>query len=259
MGGRLMTEEVQALLGGYAAGILTEAERRRLLETALRDQEVFDALAAELPLKELLDEAAVRRQLLAALEGRRRPLWLSIPAWAGAAAAIAVVALLLPRPTPTTGPSQESPWARPVARPAGSDAERAYRQLLDLPLRPDAATLTLAVDSDDGRFRLGARLRLHVTARQAGNLLMLEEREDGALTVLFPNEAQPFSRIVAGATLSVPPADQPGLALTPPAGSRRLRLAVLPVDVDPSAVNPSQIALSKDRIGLTEQRYVVVP
>lgn len=52
------------MVGGYASGTLTEDEQRVLFEAALRDQEVFDALAEDEALKELLDDPVTRRRLL---------------------------------------------------------------------------------------------------------------------------------------------------------------------------------------------------
>jgi hypothetical protein len=204
----------------------------------------------------------VRRQLRAALQARnRRRFWLSPPVWAGAAAAagIAVVALVLTRPPATDGPVGETPWSRPVGRRLGSEVERAHRRLFELPLRPAAVTLTVVGEPDDLRLRVDARARYQVVAQQAGNLLLLEEREDGSIAVLFPSDAQPFSRVAPGDTVDIPPAGQPGLSLTAPAGPRRLRLALLPVDLDPLSLETSQLQLFQDRIGLVEQRYLVLP
>ena len=61
-------EEVEKLLGGYSTGTLSESEREALLTTALRNQALFDALADEEALRELLNDPAARRRLLQALE-----------------------------------------------------------------------------------------------------------------------------------------------------------------------------------------------
>ena len=61
-------EQVQKLLGGYATGTLTPEERQALVEAALEDQEVFDALAREQSLRDLLRDPATKAQLLAALD-----------------------------------------------------------------------------------------------------------------------------------------------------------------------------------------------
>ena len=60
-------EEIQKLLGGYATDTLSEAERRALFEAALEDQELFDALAKEDALRDVLRDPSARQQLIAAL------------------------------------------------------------------------------------------------------------------------------------------------------------------------------------------------
>ena len=56
----MTADEARKLLGGYATGSLTEAERKVLFEAALQDQELFDELAGEQVLKEVLDEPGTR-------------------------------------------------------------------------------------------------------------------------------------------------------------------------------------------------------
>lgn len=59
--------ELEKLLGGFAADTLTSEEKERLYAVALQDQQLFNALADEQALKELLADPAVRRRLLQAL------------------------------------------------------------------------------------------------------------------------------------------------------------------------------------------------
>jgi hypothetical protein len=97
--------DLEKLLGGFAADTLTAEERSLLYTAALQDQQLFNALADEQTLKELLSDSDVRRRILASLEQKsasgvggvlpwldwfRRPAGL---AFAGglAAAALAVV------------------------------------------------------------------------------------------------------------------------------------------------------------------------
>lgn len=61
-------QDFETLLGGFAADTLTPEERTRLYTAALRDQQLFNALADEQALKELLADPAVRRRLLQALK-----------------------------------------------------------------------------------------------------------------------------------------------------------------------------------------------
>ncbi|HWC99807.1 MAG TPA: hypothetical protein VG456_23765 [Candidatus Sulfopaludibacter sp.] len=62
------SDTIRKLLGGYATGTLTPEEQQALFEAALTDQEVFDALAVEQPLHDLLRDPAARAQLLASIE-----------------------------------------------------------------------------------------------------------------------------------------------------------------------------------------------
>ena len=56
-------DEIRKLIGGYASGTLTAAEQQQLFEAALDDQDLFDELQKEQPLKELLSDPASREQL----------------------------------------------------------------------------------------------------------------------------------------------------------------------------------------------------
>jgi hypothetical protein len=101
--------DIRKLLGGYAADTLTAEERQALFEAALTDQDLFNELAREQALKELLEEPAARRQLLAALEEKpalvdRFRAWLGRPmAWVavGSLASVALLVVVAVRRTET--------------------------------------------------------------------------------------------------------------------------------------------------------------
>jgi hypothetical protein len=87
--------EAEKLLGGYATGTLTEAERKRLFTAALERQDLFDALLDEEALRELLCDPEAKAQLLAALAPappKVIPLWRH-PGLLGAAASLMVASL----------------------------------------------------------------------------------------------------------------------------------------------------------------------
>ncbi len=63
----MSNHELEKLLGGFAADTLTPEERTQLYQAALKDQQLFNALADEQALKELLADPLVRRRLLQAL------------------------------------------------------------------------------------------------------------------------------------------------------------------------------------------------
>jgi len=90
-------EDIRKLLGGYATGTLTAAEQEALFAGALEDQELFDALAREQPLRDALGDPAARAQLLAALEDAvpRRLAPSPWVVWPAAAAVSACAVLLL--------------------------------------------------------------------------------------------------------------------------------------------------------------------
>ena|SRR5215471_8545634 len=98
--------EIRKLIGGYATGSLSDAERRLLFEAALEDQELFDELMGEHALKELLDEPGARAKLIAALApaaAPRKPFLIRIWPWVAATGATAVGVVLsfgLLRPSP---------------------------------------------------------------------------------------------------------------------------------------------------------------
>jgi outer membrane biosynthesis protein TonB len=122
-------DDARKLLGGYATGSLTEAERRALFQAALEDQELFDELAGEQVLKEVLDEPGARQRLLATLEsGPHRIAWWMRPwPWAAAAATLAVVIGVVifnrtPPPEPPQQVAQVLKSAEPVAPPAPAPA-----------------------------------------------------------------------------------------------------------------------------------------
>lgn len=141
-------EEVQKLLGGYATGTLTPAEQQALFEAALDDQEIFDALAREQPLHDLLRDPAARAEVLAALDDRRSAgiwAWVRRPWVAGLAmASVAAIAVAVwqvsrrpaekavivaeNRPAQVPEAAQPSPAAAPT--PA-APAEKTARSFAD--------------------------------------------------------------------------------------------------------------------------------
>ncbi len=108
--------DLEKLLGGYAAGTLTDAEQQALCDAALHDQVLFEALLREQPLRDLLSDPAARERLLAAVDPPPRRAWRWRPVAAVLAmAAIGVIAAPIarrPRPVLT---SQAVPPPVPAA------------------------------------------------------------------------------------------------------------------------------------------------
>jgi hypothetical protein len=84
-------EEARRLLSGYATGSLTELERQLLFDASLEDQDLFDELAGEQTVKELMEIPGAKRRLLEALGPEKRALaWWP---WAAGVAAVATIAI----------------------------------------------------------------------------------------------------------------------------------------------------------------------
>lgn len=120
-------DEIRKLLGGYATDALTPDERRDLFQAALEDQELFNALANEDALKELLDDPVTRAQLRAAMQPRRRPqfhprrwlLGVAIPAVVAVALIVMMNRAGAPRLVATNEAKSEAPRVN-VNPPAAS-------------------------------------------------------------------------------------------------------------------------------------------
>jgi len=101
-------DDIQKLMGGYATGTLTPEERQALFEAALTDQELFDALAREEALREVLSDPAARAHLLAAMDDVPAPWyrqwWRPMTVMAAAVLVVAGVAVWqssrAPKPLP---------------------------------------------------------------------------------------------------------------------------------------------------------------
>src|SRR4051794_17262717 len=134
-----MTEDVRKLLGGYATGTLTQEERTLLYQAALEDASLFEALADEEALRDLLEDPRARAAVLNALENRPFTMTGALREWFGrpkskalvATGAVLLVAVVISQlrektpvevartSTPVTitapAPQQEAPVQTPAA------------------------------------------------------------------------------------------------------------------------------------------------
>src|SRR6266516_4496625 len=86
-------DDIQKLLGGYATGTLTPTEQQALFEAALEDQDLFDELAREQALRDLLRDPAAKAHLLTALDSNPPRWWVTW--WRPAAAAMAMAGVVV--------------------------------------------------------------------------------------------------------------------------------------------------------------------
>lgn len=133
----MANDDINDLIGRYATGSLTAEEQKRLYDAALDDQDLFDQLAQEEQVKQLLDEPGGRDRLIHALQPpRRKTGW--IFGAAATAALTVVIGVFLMRP-PAPKPAQVA-----VARPPSPVAVENAPQKAEAPARATAAPKPLA-------------------------------------------------------------------------------------------------------------------
>jgi len=131
------SNDILDLLGRYATGSLTDAERQRLFDAALSDQDLFEELAREQELKMLLEEPGARDRMIHALAPpTRRAVWILSAAVTAALSVVLIAFLMHPRPkpqqvsivspprAPVTTVTVPEPAPRPATVPRPSKAVR---------------------------------------------------------------------------------------------------------------------------------------
>ncbi len=137
--------DAERLLGGYATEILTNAEKCELFEAALEDQELFNALADEEALRELLSDPAHRGHLIEVLDQSlkpspkvapalplwRRPLWMGLAATLVLAASTHLILTRNPHIQDMALPSPASPQLEPPPEPRVKDLRQSTEQKME--------------------------------------------------------------------------------------------------------------------------------
>ena len=119
-------DEIEKLLGGYATGTLTPPERDALFQAALSNQALFDALAGEEALRELLQDPHSRRRLLASISPPAPahlswlPQWMANPRSLTLAGALATALLVVVGVRYQSTHSETAPALQPAAATATS-------------------------------------------------------------------------------------------------------------------------------------------
>ena len=257
------------LLGAYSTGTLKAAERRKLLEAALADQAIFNALADEETLREALEDAAFRDRVIARLRAlergapggvlRRTWIWLRRPVVIGPAVAVAALVCVM---VLRLGPNDPEPGRTAPAgygvQPKGLDLSSepradvvAFGEFLRRGRRapPGLADLDLNREGRVPAYAVGDTLRFEFSvSRDAAALLLLEDPA-GAVERLFPSRRQPSSRVVADTRVQIPRAGQGYRRVSGPAGRYRLTLLVFPPGVNPLgpvASEPRPLAVRRE-------------
>jgi len=151
-------QDIEKLLGGYATGTLTPDEEQALFAAALEDQQLFDRLAHEQPLRDLLRDPAARAALLATLNERPTPWYCRFALPLAAAAAVLLIGVpvavwRLHRPVPPAAliaqitsppPVQPALESAPAPLPPAASARPSLPQpkVLPEPAPPPTPTST---------------------------------------------------------------------------------------------------------------------
>ncbi|MBN8733700.1 MAG: hypothetical protein J0L64_24410, partial [Acidobacteria bacterium] len=148
--------EVERLLGGYAAGTLTDSEHSALMRAALDDQQLFDALADEEALRDALADPVFRARLRARLAPDAPParglrwMWWLAPALAAGLALLFVInrpdspktmemaSAKLPAPEASAPAQTPAPAPQPAPTAQARKAAPALSGRLDRDLSPRA-------------------------------------------------------------------------------------------------------------------------
>ncbi len=175
-------DEIRGLIGAYATGSLTEAERKILFEAALEDQELFDQLAQEQALKEAIETPGARARLLSALErAQPRTWWKASWLWATAAAAsVAVIAgiVLLRSSVKVEEEARLEPTELPAPVPPSIAAPAPQAPALPAPVQPRAAPEPKAAVPKQAEAEPESQAKVAVAAQAA----ITEKEEVAAAT-----------------------------------------------------------------------------
>jgi len=226
-------EEIRKLLGGYATNTLTESERRALMEAALDDQELFNALQDEEALRQLLADPASREQVHQALEEKPAParrsrgwVWGGVlGAAAVAAVAIAVVVERTP-PQPAPPPVQIATSQAPVKTVAPEAPQPVARELkAKVAVASEPAPVPAGVPAPAAQGVLGGVPAQQARDQSIGALTSARELKKAAVaayigaplhyTVLRRNPDGAFLPLPAGENLRA--GDAVRLSITPAA------------------------------------------
>lgn len=264
-------DDIRKLVGGYATGSLTDAERKLLFEAALEDQELFEELAEEEELRQLLETPGTRDRLIAALEpapreSRPAAWWMRPWPWALASGALAVAILLIMLPGTNEPLSeiaariepepQQAASAPAETAPAASAASEAFGRQNPAPRPVQAgelpATPTVPPPADTSPQR-----ELRDALGQQGQFAQTDERETDAIAPT----AEPVQE-AAAAPVQVRPV-QPPPAPVPPAKPRSLpppppaqpAVAPAPPPPAPRPAKPSPPAAAPKPVATPESRF----
>ena len=270
--------ETAKLLAGYATRTLTADEEKRLFRAAAEDQELFDELADEEDIREVLDDFPLRQRVTRLVAERTEPepvlkrLFSFTPwhyAFAGATVAALVFAVAVRYEFSTTEPGAagyQVPLSAGLSVIPMREIEILRRSAGDSSADPlsalppqDAIGASLGLNKDGNRpvYTVGEPMRVGFQVGKESNVVVIETRADGSTVQLFPNRYMSSATVAAGQQILVPPAGQGDMEADGPVGPRRIRLIAAPADVDLLKMDLAHTSALAGKVSVVEREYVV--
>jgi hypothetical protein len=252
-----MTDDVRKLLGGYATGTLTEEEKQKLFDAALNDSALFEALADEQALKELLDDPAVRAQVLQATETHVFSVTALLREWfespkskalvATGAVLVIAIAITTIRDQQRTRVPQMARSSQPAIAPAAPSAENKAEYRTAVPSTP--STKPRAARPASSRTTASAQVEKREAAANAAPKLEADlQAAKGESQRAEPVFVSATAAAVASSFLDQQP------ARSVPAGTGRLKYVLLKRSATgeyiPAAVNSELAANEEARLAV---------
>jgi len=232
-------DEIRRLIGGYATGNLSEAQRKLLFDAALEDQDLFDELAREQQLKELIEAPGVKQRLLASLGERQEKVWWKHPLpWimGGSALAVSAGLMILVFVTPSgSRPGSSVPTEVAQARPPVT-AETPSSQ----PATPPEPRLRSEPDRSGAPVPPAAtypQVQAAQPTPENGPALESQNRPADSLTAAPRSAASPRSATSEATPAPAPPAPPPAVAGQLSTAEQKTAVAPPP---QPAQQNPAQ-------------------
>jgi hypothetical protein len=208
----------RSLIGGHATGNLSIEERRQLYRAALHDQDLFDALVDEEPVRELLEDQAVAARLRAVMgqeEPRRTWAWFAPSLWMPAAVALLLAVAVIPL---VRGPMEErtargdGPGLAGVRPSESGDTDRTVAAVEWVAgvsagvADPRRLTIRAPGDKELGPLRRGDRepTALRFVPDRSGRAMVVAIDEHREATSVYPGGDQAWVDVSADTPVVVP-------------------------------------------------------
>jgi hypothetical protein len=128
----------------------------------------------------------------------------------------------------------------------------------DLFALPEAKPRPAELSGLAPQYKVGEEWRMRFSVGEASNVVVVQQSPDGKFTRLFPNAVHSSPLVQGGEDVLIPPAGEAGIVVSAPAGVYRVRIGVLPEDVNPLSGVSLRTGDVAGKITVIERSYRVV-